>query len=217
MNRGFKFLWVIISSIIFLCGLDNAYAEFTGKQWLVRARVIDIHPIVSSNQISIIGGKVTHISSQVVPELDFSYFINSNVALELILGTARHHVMATNTALGTIDLGKVSHLPPVLTLQYHFCTGYKVNPYVGAGINYTLFYNVNHGPVASSISYEHSIGPAFQVGTDVFLNKNILFNLDIKKVLIRPNVTVHASGLTMRTKVHIDPYVFGIGLGYLIS
>ena len=200
----------------FTAGLLFAGAGVCGSDpsWLVRLRAIDVAPDASSSTISLIGGNVTKISDQGTGELDFSYFYNSNIAAELILATTRHSVQATNTALGTVDLGKVSVLPPTLTAQYHVHLTDAIKPYIGAGINYTHFYNVNHGPVATSISYEDSFGPALQIGTDIALNDQWSINVDVKKIWIESDVVVYTQNAQLTTTAKVNPWVFGAGVGY---
>lgn len=194
--------------------LAIAIPAMADSPWLVRLRGIGVLPSESSSTISKIGGKVTKISDQVVPELDFSYFFTPHIAAELILATSRHSVAASHTSLGHVNLGKVSVLPPTLTAQYHFDLGSQFKPYVGAGLNYTHFYNVNSGPVASSIHYGSSFGPALQLGTDFAINDNWVINADVKKIWIKSNVKVYTSTAQLRTSAHIDPWVVGIGVGY---
>ena len=105
--------------------------------WLVRLRAINVVPNEEAT-ITPIGGDVD-IDTSVVPELDITYFVQDNWALELILGVTPHDVMAVDTAAGDIDLGDVTLLPPTLTLQYHFNPEGQYRPYVGAGVNYTHF------------------------------------------------------------------------------
>lgn len=189
---------------------DDSYSN----PWMVRLRALYIDPYASSSQLPIINGEVTHISSEVIPELDISYFFNHYLAAELILGTSRHSVEATGTTLGNVDLGHVNLLPPTLTLQYHFLPNSMINPYVGAGINYTYFYNVDNGPTATSIKYSNSFGPALQAGVDVFLDKHWAINFDVKKIFIESSVHVVALGTVLDTQVKINPMVYGVGIGY---
>lgn len=121
----------------------------------MRLRAISVVPDESAT-IQAIGGDV-QISSAYVPELDFTYFFTKNVAAELILATTKHDVKAISTAVGDIELANVWLLPPTLTLQYHF-DGEVVSPYIGAGVNYTLFYNIDNGPVADEVSYGNTLG-----------------------------------------------------------
>lgn len=163
--------------------LSIAIPVMADSPWLVRLRGIGVLPSESSSTISIIGGKVTHISNEIVPELDFSYFVTPHIAAELILATSRHSVEATNTVLGTVNLGKVSVLPPTLTAQYHFDLSPHIKPYAGVGINYSYFFDVNSGPVATKIHYSSSVGPALQIGADFAINDHVFINADLKKIL----------------------------------
>lgn len=187
------------------------------SSWLVRLRAIDMIPNESSTIISLIGGEVTKINNVVTPELDFSYFFTPNIAAELILATTRHSVKATHTAIGTVDLGKVSVLPPTLTAQYHFMPGQMFSPYVGAGINFTHFYNIKNGPLSLSTHYGDSVGPALQLGTDFAVNDQWSINIDVKKAFVKTNVTVNTVLAPVSTKVTINPWVFGFGIGYRFS
>jgi outer membrane protein len=183
------------------------------KKWQFRLRGIVITPDEGAS-IEAIGGDV-NISTAVVPELDITYFFDENWSAELILATAKHDVEAVQTAAGDIDLGHVWLLPPTLLGQYHF-TGGKLVPYLGAGINLTLFYGIDEGPVADDLDYETSVGFAFQGGFDYMLNDKWFINLDVKKIFINTNVTVNATtalDATVDADVDINPWVFGFGFG----
>ncbi|MCD6046456.1 MAG: outer membrane protein OmpW [Gammaproteobacteria bacterium] len=209
---------VIAASTLFSL---QAFADDTSTQtqspWLIRLRAIDVVPDASSSTITGLGGHVNKVSNDAVPELDISYFLTKNIATELILGTTKHDIKATGTALGQVDLGSVRLLPPTLTLQYHFLPNSTFDPYVGAGVNYTYFYGVNKGPVASSINYSNSFGPALQAGADIAINKNWLINFDVKKLFIQTNATVNVGSASYTTTAKLNPVVYGMGVGYRFS
>lgn len=187
----------ILAGVVAL-GLMQAGSAAAEENWMWRLRAIHIAPDASS-------GPVTGVdaSSETVPELDFTYFINKNVGLELILGTARHQV-----TLNGANLGKVSLLPPTLTVQYHFMADQKIKPYVGAGVNYTRFYSVS---LNSPLDVErNSWGAALQAGVDVALDKSSYVNFDVKKLYIETDVK---SGGAYLTTLKINPVVWGIGYG----
>jgi len=183
------------------------------KKWQARFRVITVVPNESAT-IEAIGGDV-EISTAVVPELDFTYFFNDNWSAELILGTTKHDVKAVSTAAGDIELGDVWLLPPTLTLQYHFATeGFR--PYLGTGLNYTIFYGADEGPTADDVSYDNSVGFAFQGGFDYDLNEKWFLNLDAKYILLTTDATVDATsalGATVGADVDINPLIIGFGIG----
>jgi outer membrane protein len=188
-----------------------AHAEFTGKSAgdvMVRARALWAVPDESAS-VTVLGGDV-NVSNDVVPEVDFTYFVTDNIALELIAGTTRHDVSHTPTG---IDLGKVSLLPPTLTLQYHFMPKERLSPYVGAGVNYTIFYNEDApGGAVTSIDYDNSFGWALQAGVDYAIADRWYVNLDVKKLFLSTDVSIN--GGAINAKVDLDPWLFGVGVGY---
>jgi outer membrane protein len=174
-------------------------ATADAQNWMTRVRAIGIYPDVSS---SIAG---LDVDNQWAPELDFTYFFSKNLAAELILSTARHTV-----TLNGNDIGKVSHLPPTLTVQYHFTDLGKAKPYVGAGLNATYFYNVGlTAPLDLADSW--SFGGALQAGLDYEIQKNVYLNLDVKYLWISNDVT---AGGTKIGNLDINPWVFGAGIGW---
>jgi outer membrane protein len=153
------------------------------------------------------------------PEIDFTYFITKNIAAELILTYPQKHTLKF---AGT-NIGEIKHLPPTLTLQYHFIPEGTVRPYVGAGINYTRFMGVkiNAQPavgVDSPIDVDRSsFGLAGQIGVDFKVADNLFINLDAKYVKIKAdNVRITGGPLagTKVTDLDINPWLLSAGVGY---
>lgn len=200
---------------------ENKIQDF--KRWQVRVRGVGVVPDESA-KIGIIGGDA-NISNTLIPELDFTYFFTKNIAAELILGTTKHDVNTVGSDISAVggptsadvDLGSVYLLPPTLTLQYHFLTEEVFRPYIGAGVNYTIFYNEKQGSVVKDIKYDNSFGYALQVGFDVMINDTFFVNADIKKLFLKTDVTVDASnlapGLSIPADVDINPWLIGFGVG----
>ncbi|MEX2248693.1 MAG: OmpW family protein, partial [Parvibaculum sp.] len=187
----------------------QAQQGFSGKSAgdiMVRARLLGVIP--DEDASTSIGGNVS-VSNDWVPEVDISYFVTDNIALELIAATTRHDV--SHTAAGS--LGKVSLLPPTLTLQYHFLPKERFSPYVGAGLNYTFFYNEDApGGGITSIDYENSLGYALQAGVDYALTDNWYANVDVKKIFLSTDVSINGGAVT--ADVDLDPWIVGLGVGY---
>lgn len=200
---------------------ENKTEDF--ERWQVRVRGVGVVPDESA-KIGVIGGDAK-ISNTLIPELDFTYFFTKNIAAELILGTTKHDVSTIGSdisAIGgptsaAIDLGSVYLLPPTLTLQYHFLTDEVFRPYVGAGVNYTIFYNEKQGSVVKDIKYDNAFGYAFQVGFDLMIDDTFFVNADVKKLFLNTDVTVDASnlapGLSIPADVDINPWLIGLGVG----
>ena len=110
-----------------------------------------------------------------------------------------------------MDLGHVWLLPPTLNVQYHFYSG-DFKPYVGAGVNYTIFYGEDAGDVVG-MDYENSVGFSFQAGIDYNLNDKWFLNLDVKQLLLSTDVTVNAGEAVIPVEVDINPLIIGLGIG----
>lgn len=202
-----------------LCGPASAQGTpaqpgFSGKQagdFVVRLRGIGVLPDESSS-ISVIGGRA-EVTDTYVPEIDFTYFITPNFALELIAATNRHSITATGTALGTVPVGRVWLLPPTLTVQYHPLPRNRFSPYVGAGINYTFFYNEDAaGGAVNSLKLEDGFGWALQLGVDYYVTDRLSLNLDVKKLFLSTEARLNGGAIV--AKVDLDPWIVGFGVGY---
>ena len=169
--------------------------------WLVRARAVQLN---MENKDST--GLNLNVNDKTIGEVDVSYFLNKNVAAELILTLPQRQTVYA----GAAGIGNFKHLPPTLTLQYHFTDlgGYK--PYVGAGLNYTKITGTNL--ITGHKLDDSSYGAAFQAGVDVPLTKQVSLNFDVKKVYIKTDVYT-AAGVNAGT-LKLDPVLVGVGVGY---
>ena len=172
--------------------------------WIVRARAVNLQ---SANKDST--PLDLSVNDKTLPEVDITYFFSPNLAAELILTYPQKHDLRA----GGDKIATLKHLPPTLTLQYHF-SGMSVRPYVGAGINYTRFSSVNFAPaVVAALNPsidKNSFGLAVQAGVDVPLGGGWLLNLDVKKVQIKTDV---ASAGTKVGTFKVDPLLLAVGVG----
>jgi len=191
---------------------QDADPGMTAGTILVRARAIGVLPETTSSTISAIGGHVG-ATDTFEPELDGSYFFTDNIAVEAIAAVTRHRITAHGTAAGDVDVGKVTLLPPTITAQWHFLPHEAFDPYVGAGVNYTWFFDtsVPH-TVVKQVSYDDGFGAALQAGVDYHLTGRWYANLDVKQVFL--NTTAKINGGAVRAKVDLDPTMVGAGIGY---
>jgi outer membrane protein len=205
--------------------------------WMVRVRAVGV---ISRNNGTVdvpslpiahpVPGSALSTSDSVIPEIDISYFITRNIAVELILGVTPHTVTGQGLLTG-LDVGRTWLLPPTLTLQYHFTNFGAFKPYIGAGVNYTVFFNSSGSniptvtPLAgatlavTSLSVKNQFAPALQFGFDYMINKHVGFNVDVKRLWLSPdwNGAISVAGgapVAMNGKVNIDPWLVGGGVTY---
>lgn len=189
---------------------DAGFKTKAAGQFVVRARVIDVVPMDNDSiktQAGADTGLRTRVDTNVIPELDLSYFVTDNIALELIAGWTEHRV---KTQTG-ISAGDVYLLPPTLTAQWHFFHDQRISPYVGVGVNYTFMFG-EHGGQVQATKFDNSFGPALQAGIDFALTGGWSLNFDVKKIWMSTDYTL-ANG-ALKGTADLDPWLVGFGVGY---
>ena len=146
-----------------------------------------------------------------------SYQWKENWAVELLAAYPFEHDIELE------DLGKVGetkHLPPTLSLQYHFLPKGKFQPYVGAGINYTIFFDDGPDGTLKDLGGDleiddNSFGLAGQIGADYMFNDRWFINADLRYISIETEAKVTIPGVgTIKEDVDINPWVYGLNIGY---
>jgi outer membrane protein len=149
------------------------------------------------------------ISDEYVPSLQIEYFFNEHVSAELLCCVATHDVTA---ASGAVDLGEVTHFPPTVTLKYRWTNLGRIEPYVGAGVNFTAFID-SEPPAGRQVEYDSSVGPALQAGVDYRLNDHWALNFDVRRLWINTDVTI-SGDISATDEVEINPWVVSTGIAY---
>ena len=180
--------------------------------WQVRVRGLGV---ITENRGSVNGvpGSDLSFSDSVIPELDISYFFTDNIAAELVLGTTYANIREDG-AVG-VPVGRAWLLPPTLTLQYHFTDFGAFKPYVGAGVNYSLFYNQSEKPGFHNLDVENNVGAALQVGFDYMIDQHWGVNFDVKKIFLETKWKADHDVLgPLSGKAKINPWLIGAGVTY---
>ena len=198
-----------------------AYAK--AGDTFVRVRAIMVAPTESSGGIlPAFPTEEVSVNNSIMPEIDITHMVSDHVGLELIAATTKHNASGTSGTTGGIGkLASTWVLPPTLTVQYHFAPDAKVRPYVGAGVNYTMFYSekpsagLETAVGQTDVDLKDSFGWAAQAGIDIDLNEKIFLNFDVKYIDIDTTARLATTAIgTQRVKISLDPIVFGVGMGF---
>lgn len=194
------FLAVVTVAVVAFSAAASAYDK---GDWLVRVGVGNVDP-KSSN------GLVANVDSGTALVFNGTYFFSPNVAFEILAASPFSHDIKL-AATGD-KIGETKHLPPTFSLQYHFVPDGAFRPYVGAGLNYTLFFDEEIDPaLASDLSLDASFGLAAQVGADFDLTEKMFLNFDLRWIDINTDAELDGSPLE---EVEIDPLVYSLTLGW---
>jgi outer membrane protein len=188
----------------------------TFDPWMIRVRAVGVLPDGES-KVSVGGAPSVNglkISNTFVPEVDISYFFTKNIAVEAICCLSPHKIKGSKALAGVGEIGEALLFPPTIMLQYHFTNFGAFKPYVGVGVNWTHFFRTDASAGFNRLNIDDSFGVAAQVGFDYMINRNWGINVDVKRIMIRPDATVRLGLVPITAKVHIDPWVVGVGVTY---
>lgn len=182
--------------------------------WTARLRATYLEMADKSDAFSALGinfpANAIQINSKWIPEFDFSYAFTENFSAELVLTIPQSQEV---TLKGVGKLGKFKHLPPTLVAQYNFAPKATVQPYVGAGANFTLIYDTDLKVAGVGLDLEDfSFGLAAQVGCNIDLGKDTHLNIDVKRAMLRSDVSVKGGPKLSTAK--LDPWILSVGYGW---
>lgn len=195
-------VYVIISTTLAL-GMGQANAA--AGDMLLKFGLANVDP--DSSSWGVVADDAVSVEDDTAAYITYSYMYTDNIGVEVLASTPFTHDIVL-AGVGKIAEGE--HLPPTVSLQYHFQSGQSVRPYVGAGINWTVFLDEKATSTITSISLDDSVGLAVQVGVDIDINKEWYFNADLRKISIDTTATTNIGNI----EVDIDPTVLSLGVGF---
>lgn len=166
--------------------------------------IANVNP--KSDNGTLAGGTVpVSIGDNTRPQITVEYFIRDNIGVELLGALPFKHSIKSNGA----EIGTVKHLPPVVSLQYHFDATPQWKPFVGVGVNFTGFYDAEaKGPLAGNdLRVKNSWGLAAHLGTDYWINDRSAVRADLRWIDIDADVTLNGADVG---QVEVDPVVAGV-------
>ena len=218
---------LLISSMLALSVASPLAHAYKQGDIIVRAGAAMVDPDVGDSHVALPTGKVAGssvtASSDTQLGLTFSYMLKDHVAIELLAATPFKHSVGVKGLGGGLDgkLATIEQLPPTLSLQYFpMDSSSRWQPYVGAGINYTTFFNEELTSERKAQGFSHldresSWGLALQAGVDYMLTDKVILNAAVWRLDIDSEATARLAGVgKVKVDVEIDPWVYMVGVGY---
>ena len=183
--------------------------------WIVRAGVTNISPKSDNGTIAGADPITLDVKLATMMTFDGTYMITNNFGVELLAALPFKHDIYADDGNTRAKVATTKHLPPTLSAVYHFNSAGKFQPYVGAGLNWTIFFDEKaKGPLedaGNSVKLSDSVGIAGVVGLDIALTEKMFLNGNIRYMNIETDVKVDG---TKVATAKIDPWVYAINIGW---
>jgi outer membrane protein len=194
----------MIGVAVVLVGMSSAVGWTAEPEhpWVLRTRVLLTGAEATSDPAG-----VTFYSA-VTLEATLTRSLSQRLSAELLFVNASHEV--TTEVDGEEDpVGSVELLPLTATLQYRFRPQSKVQPYLGAGGCLAVFWEKSGA--WDSLDLPATLAPAAQLGVDVDLSPQMLFNLDATWLWIETDLK---DGSLKTADLSLDMLLLSAGVGF---
>lgn len=174
--------------------------------WVLR---FGVHTVVPKSDNGSLAGMQATINNSTRPSASLEYMFTPNWGVDVLAAWPFSH----DVRLNGVEAATTRQLPPTIGINYHFLPNARVSPFVGAGVNFTWFYDAKGvGPLTGTkVSVANSWGGAVHAGLDVKLANNWLLTADARWINIESDVRVN--GVKVGT-AKVNPMVYGLSLGY---
>ncbi len=186
-------------------------AQAEQGDWIFKTGLTVVDP--KSNNLTVAGVGTIEVDTGESLGLTVTYMATDNIGVELLAAVPFSHDIDLK---GVGNIGETKHLPPTLSVQYHFMPGKGFSPYAGIGFNWTIFSDEKIDPaVADGLELDDSTGFAAQLGADFNIGEKWLVNVDVRYIDIETDatLTVGTDKADLGT-VAIDPLVYSLMVGY---
>lgn len=184
--------------------LAAGLAQAQDSPWSVGFGLHQVNPKSDNGRLA--GGTLAaEIDSNIRPTLVIGYAFTPNWSLDILAAVPFEHTVSLNG----VDAVDITHLPPTVSLQYHFAPEAKVRPFVGLGVNYTFIYDEEaRGPLAGTkVKLDNSFGLAAQAGLEFVVNDRWSITADVRWMDIDTDVSVNGADVGT---AEVDPTSVGL-------
>ncbi|MCL1860576.1 MAG: outer membrane beta-barrel protein [Proteobacteria bacterium] len=221
----------VLAAAIAALSLSGVAVAHEAGDIVLRVGVTYADPDTSSSKIKVNG--VSQPGSGVSADggdktqfgLGATYMVMPHFGLEVAATTPFTHKFKSKYDGINYSNAKASRLSPTISAQYFFLDPKSsFQPYVGLGVNYTMFYNeklsdeAKRDYGANSLKVKNSVGLVAQVGMDYKINERLIVNASVQKMSISAKASWKENwgggDEKMKVDMDVNPWVYSLGIGF---
>ena len=186
---------------------------------LMRVGTASVNPEKTSDDVDQVAGAQASANDNTQLGISGTYMVTDKIGVEVLGATPFTHKLKGKGGLSGTNIGEVKHLPPTVSAQYYFMDNESAfQPYVGAGLNITVFFDEkvdsDLNGAYQDLDLDESVGLAVQAGVDYSINENMFVNASAMYAKIGTTATLKGSAGELNVDYDLDPMVYRVNFGY---
>jgi outer membrane protein len=207
---------LLISSAMLLSAPAMAYEA---GDILMRVGTASVNPEKTSDDVDQVAGAQASANDNTQLGISGTYMVTDKIGVEVLGATPFTHKLKGKGGLSGTNIGEVKHLPPTVSAQYYFMDNESAfQPYVGAGLNITVFFDEkvdsDLNGAYQDLDLDESVGLAVQAGVDYSINENMFVNASAMYAKIGTTATLKGTAGELNVDYDLDPMVYRVNFGY---
>ena len=193
----------LCATALFAMAAGNSTLAMDQGDWLIRAGGSYVDPKSNNHEI-------VSVDSATSFTFNVSYMMTDAWAIEVLAAWPFEHDI--NLVNGP-KVASTKQLPPTVSIQYHWAPNSMFQPYIGAGLNYTFFFDTKTTGALSGVDLDlgGSLGWAADIGADLMLSDQWFLNGSIRYIDIETTAKLDGESIG---KVNISPWVYSLNVGF---
>jgi outer membrane protein len=179
------------------------FAGAADSPWTVRIGAHNVDPAGGTSHTTV--GDIT-VDNRVGASFNIEYRLSPQIRLDVLAALPFKH----DIRLDGNRVGSTRHLPPTVSLQWHPAPDARFDPFVGIGVNYTLFFE-EALDIPARLELKDSWGLAGRMGIDYHVSPQWLVGVDLRYINIESEARLDGARIG---DVKINPIAYGLQLGY---
>lgn len=203
-------------ALMTVCSMSaQAVNNNDSNDWIFRIGAVQVSPNDDSG--TVLGGGVGVDSSTGVG-FSLTHMLDKNWGVEVLAALPFSHDIVGTGALSGVPLGETKQLPPTVSFIYQW--GNETKFHVGAGINYTKFFEESSSSqlnaalnAQSKLKLDASTGAALKFGFDTPISNEWNFSGSVRYIKIDTTADIIVNNaVAASVDVDIDPWVVMLGV-----
>ena len=178
--------------VVYLISMSLAYGQSDFKRWSVRPSLMYVDLSAASTSVNIGGNHLPgednlSFTNSTTFGLMIDFYLAKNISLHSVLALPPTTKGRGENSLNGAKAGTLRYGSCPVALVYHFDLK-KLQPFVGAGINYTIIFKVEEQDF-QDVQVDPKLGPMFRAGFDYMITEDFGISASVQKFYTKANIT----------------------------